>query len=106
MSEINPASNLVTHITAIDIDPMNQAELIKLMAERARFMVGQPGFVSLNLHRSTDNRHVVNYVQWVDNAQFEAARCAPGFHAHASRFSALIQNVESSFYDVVLVEEK
>jgi len=106
MPEIRLGNKLVTHITAIDVDPMHQPELIALMSERARFIATLPGFVSLGLHRSTDKRHIVNYVQWADNARFEAARRAPGFAAHAARFSALIQNVESGNYDVVLVEEK
>ena len=34
------------------------------MIERARFMTSQPGFVSINLHRSKDGSHLINYIQW------------------------------------------
>ncbi len=104
MPEIRLGRKLVTHITAVEVDPANQAELIALMTVRARFMAKQPGFVSLSLHSSKDKRHVVNYVQWANGTQFEISRRAPGFAAHAARFSELIQNVDSDFYEVVLVE--
>jgi quinol monooxygenase YgiN len=81
MPEIRLGNKLVTHITAIEVDPLRQPELIALMSERARFMATQPGFVSLSLHCSTDKRHIVNYGRWSDNAEFEAAYRAPGFHA-------------------------
>jgi len=46
--------------------------VLELMAERARFMATQPGFISVCLHRSEDGSHVVNYVQWTNREKLEA----------------------------------
>jgi heme-degrading monooxygenase HmoA len=44
----------ITQITVVDAEPERQAEALSMMAERARFMARQPGFVSISLHRSLD----------------------------------------------------
>ena len=64
MPEITDDNDLVTQITTVKVPPDNQAEVLELMTERARFMATQPGFVSVSLHRSEDGSHIVNYVQW------------------------------------------
>jgi hypothetical protein len=38
----------VTQITVIEAEPEKQAEALSLMAERARFMQRQPGFISIS----------------------------------------------------------
>ena len=43
------------------------------MAERARFMAGQPGFISISLHRSLDGKRIVNYIQWQSRELLHAA---------------------------------
>jgi len=63
MSEIHKADGVVTQITTVKVEPEHQTEVLKLMTERARFMAKQPGFMSVNLHRSSDGSHIVNYVQ-------------------------------------------
>ena len=55
-------NDVVTQITTVKVPPNNQAEVLQLMAERARFMATQPGFVSVSLHKSEDGSHLVNYV--------------------------------------------
>ena len=106
MPKIQLGDSVVTHITAINVDPTHQAELLRLMGERAHFMARQPGFISVSLHRGVDGKHVVNYVQWASRGELEAAQQAPVFRDLSGRFGGLIQDVESDFYDVVLVEEK
>jgi hypothetical protein len=64
MSEIRKSNGICTQINVVRLPVDNQDEVLKLMIERARFMATQPGFVSVNLHRSKDGSHVVNYVQW------------------------------------------
>jgi Antibiotic biosynthesis monooxygenase len=62
MTHIQTGSRIVTQITVIEAEPENQDEALSLMADRARFMARQPGFVSISLHRSLDGRRIVNYV--------------------------------------------
>src|SRR5437016_6026876 len=73
MPEIRKNSGVVTQITTVKVPPENQAEVLELMKERARFMATQPGFVSVSLHRSEDGSHVVNYVQWRNRDELQRA---------------------------------
>ncbi len=106
MPEIRAHNGVVTQITTVDVDPDNHAEALALMQERARFMATQPGFVSISLHCSADNRHIVNYIQWSDRERLAAAHHAPEFRSKWPRFGELIEDAEPCLYDVVLVEEK
>jgi heme-degrading monooxygenase HmoA len=95
---------VVIQITTVRLQPETQAEVLRLMTERARFMATQPGFVSVSLHRSDDGSHVVNYVQWTDRDQLTRAHHAPEFRAKWPRFGELVKEVDPGLYDVVHVE--
>jgi hypothetical protein len=47
MARIQTGSQIVTQIT-IEAEPATQKEALSLMADRARFMARQPGFVSIS----------------------------------------------------------
>jgi heme-degrading monooxygenase HmoA len=104
MPEIRENNDIVTQITTIKVPPDNQAEVLKLMTERARFMATQPGFVSVSLHRSEDGGHVVNYVQWTNRDELAAAHNSPEFRAKWPRFGELIKEAEPCLYHVAHVE--
>jgi heme-degrading monooxygenase HmoA len=88
----------------VKLNPDNQDEILKLMVERARFMATQPGFVSVNLHRSKDGSHIVNYVQWSDENKLKAAHHSPEFREKWPRFGELVQDAEPALYDVIHVK--
>ena len=104
MPAIRQDNSVVTQITTVKMRPDNQDEVLKLMKERARFMAKQPGFVSVNLHRSEDGSHVVNYIQWTDKERLAAAHHSPEFRKKWPRFGELVQDVEPALYDVVQIE--
>ncbi len=104
MSDIRESNGICTQITTVKLPPGNQNEVLELMKERARFMATQPGFVSVNLHRSKDGMHVVNYVQWSSAEKLAAAHHSPEFRKRWPRFGELISDVEPCLYDVVHVE--
>lgn len=104
MPEIHANNDLVTQITTVKVPRDNQSEVLQLMAERARFMAKQPGFVSVSLHRSEDGSHVVNYVQWKDRKQLEAAHHSAEFRKKWPRFGQLIEEAEPCLYQVAHVE--
>jgi len=104
MSEIHKADGVVTQITTVKVEPEHQTEVLKLMTERARFMAKQPGFVSVNLHRSSDGSHIVNYVQWKSRKELEAAHHSSEFRKKWPRFGELVEEVEPCLYEVVLTE--
>jgi len=104
MSEIAQSNGICTQITTVKLPAGNQDEVLNLMIERARFMATQPGFVSVNLHRSKDGSHVVNYVQWTNADKLKAAHHSPEFRKKWPRFGELVQDIEPCLYDVVHVE--
>jgi quinol monooxygenase YgiN len=104
MPEIRKDGGIVTQITTVKVEPDHQAEVLKLMSERARFMAKQPGFVSVSLHRSSDGSHIVNYVQWTSREKLAAAHHNPAFRDKWPRFGDLVENVEPCLYEVVLTE--
>ncbi len=104
MPEIREGNDIVTQITTVKVPPKNQAEVLQLMEERARFMATQPGFVSVSLHKSEDGSHVLNYVQWSDRKQLAAAHHSPEFRKKWPRFGELIKEAEPCPYQVAHVE--
>jgi heme-degrading monooxygenase HmoA len=106
MPQIKTNSGLVTQITTVTVPPDKQIDALRVMKERARFMAKQPGFVSISLHRSTDGRQIVNYVQWTDREQLEAAHHSPEFRDAWPEFGKLVEEAEPALYDVVMVEGK
>jgi len=104
MPEIRKDGGFITQITTVKVETEHQEEVLKLMVERARFMAKQPGFISVNLHRSTDGSHIVNYIQWRDRKHLEAAHHAPEFRNKWPRFGELVEDVEPCLYEVVLTE--
>ena len=104
MPDIRQSAGIVTQITTVKMRPDNQDEVLGLMKERAKFMARQPGFVSVSLHRSEDGSHVVNYVQWKNRKQLEAAHHSPEFRSQWPRFGELIKEAEPCLYEVTHVE--
>jgi heme-degrading monooxygenase HmoA len=104
MPEIRENNGIVTQITTVKVPADNQSEVLELMKERARFMAGQPGFVSVSLHRSEDGSHVVNYVQWKNREQLNAAHHSPEFRKKWPRFGELVREAEPCLYQVAHVQ--
>jgi heme-degrading monooxygenase HmoA len=101
MANTRKSNGVVTQITTVKLPPDNEDEVLDLMIERARFMATQPGFVSINLHRSTDHSHVVNYIQWADADQLKAAHHSPEFRKKWPKFGELAEEIEPCLYEVV-----
>ena len=104
MPDIRQSAGLCTQINVVKLPADNQDEVVKLMIERARFMAKQPGFVSVNLHRSKDGSHLVNYVQWTSADKLAAAHHAPEFRQKWPQFGELVKEADPCLYDVVYVE--
>lgn len=102
MTDIAENQGVVTQITTVKVTPDHLDEVLQLMQERAKFMATQPGFVSVNLHRSQDGSHVVNYIQWTSTEKLAKAHHAPEFRKQWPRFGELVEEVEPCLYDVVL----
>ena len=101
MPQIQIDQQPVTQITIIEAEPEKQTEALSLMRERARFMQGQPGFISISLHRSLDGRRIVNYIQWESRDLLRAARQSPEFRRAWSQFERLTDDIDPHLYEVI-----
>ncbi|HEX2216824.1 MAG TPA: antibiotic biosynthesis monooxygenase family protein [Xanthobacteraceae bacterium] len=105
MPEIRADNQPVTQITVVDSTPDEQAEALSVMAERARFMARQPGFVSISLHRSLDGRRIVNYIQWKNRELLEAAHRSPEFRKEWGHFDEVTRDIDPHLYEVAHVAD-
>jgi heme-degrading monooxygenase HmoA len=100
MPQIQIDQQPVTQITIIEAEPEKQTEALSLMSERARFMQGQPGFISISLHRSLDGRRIVNYIQWESRDLLWAAHQSPEFRRAWSQLERLTGDIDPHLYEV------
>jgi quinol monooxygenase YgiN len=105
MPNIQTNNRTITQITVVESEPEKQAEALSLMAERARFMARQPGFVSISLHRSLDGRRIVNYVQWQSRELLRQAHQSPDFRKAWGKFDDLTDQIDPHLYEVAEVLE-
>jgi quinol monooxygenase YgiN len=105
MAHIQTDNQTVTQITVVEAEPEKQQDALSLMAERARFMSAQPGFVSISLHRSLDGRRIVNYVQWQSRELLQQAHQSPDFRKAWRKFDDLADQIDPHLYEVTEVVE-
>ena len=103
MPQIQRDDQSVTQITVVESEPAKQSEALSLMAERARFMARQPGFISITLHRSLDGRRIVNYIQWQNRELLQSAHQSPDFRKAWGKFDDLTDQIDPHLYEVAEV---
>lgn len=89
----------ITQITIVEVPEGSQAEALSLMNERARFMAGQAGYVSIDLYRSLDGRRIVNIVRWQSRELLHAAHKSPEFRKEWNRFDTLTDSIDPHLYE-------
>ena len=100
MPRITKDNQTVTQVTFIEVEPEKQPEALSLMTERAHLMARQPGFISISLHRSLDGRRIVNYIQWQNREQLQAAHKSPDFRKAWRKFDELTDQIDPHLYEV------
>ncbi|WP_216825409.1 antibiotic biosynthesis monooxygenase [Kiloniella sp. EL199] len=72
-TKIDPETDILTMINILTpVDGDQEALITQLELALQKTMIHEPGFISGNVHRSLDSKHVVNYAQWQDKASLEA----------------------------------
>jgi len=95
MTRISPENNVVT------VAPEHQQRLVDLLIEATEaVMKTLPGYVSANIHRGLDGRHVANYAQWQSRDDFQAMLQNRDAGAHMGAVAKLA-TFEPSIYEVV-----
>ena len=98
---IDTAQPVVTLINTFTVAPERQEELVRILVEATEEVIRHvPGFVSANIHRGLDGRHVANYAQWRSRDDFEAMLRDSVAREHMGRAGALAQ-FEPLLYEVV-----
>ena len=87
---IRPENDVMTLVNVFTVEPARQQELVDLLVRATEdVMQHLPGFVSANIHRSDDGKHVVNYAQWASTADFEAMQRDPRATEHMGGAAAM-----------------
>jgi quinol monooxygenase YgiN len=96
---VDADSQQVTLVNVFTVAPGHQDALIDALDRAtAEVFVGDPGFVSANLHASLDGTRVINYAQWASADAYEAALARPEVREHIGEAAALAVS-----YDPTLV---
>lgn len=103
MTTISTNGSVATLVNVFTVDPARQRELVTLLvAATEEVMCHLPGFVSANIHASTDGTRVVNYAQWRTAEDFQAMLSDPEAGTHM-RQAAQLAEYDPHLYDVVSI---
>jgi len=100
---IEKGAPVVTLINVFIVDPSKQDELVKVLDDATQNVIKNlPGFVSANIHRGLDGRHVANYAQWESRESMETMLAHPAAQQHL-RDAAALATFEPNLYEVASV---
>jgi quinol monooxygenase YgiN len=103
MTTIVANSEVITAITVFTVAPENQQRLIDLLIRAAEeIAISQPGFISINVHKSLDETHVISYSQWESREAFEDILQDTTVIPYVQQILK-IATIKPNFYDVVAV---
>ncbi|PZO66979.1 MAG: antibiotic biosynthesis monooxygenase [Paracoccus denitrificans] len=101
MTTLDPNSGYFVLINTFTVDPSKAEELLAVLSEATEHGMRQrPGFVSANLHISTDRRRVANYAQWRSQADFEAMMIDPEAKSHMMRAAEIASSFDPIYYEL------
>src|SRR5437868_6552555 len=103
MTKIVANSPVTTAITLFTVAPENQQRLVGLLVHAAEEIAqSQPGFISINVHKSLDQTHVISYSQWESRQAFDEILQNATVIPHVQAILK-IATIEPNFYEVVAV---
>ncbi|WP_020666958.1 antibiotic biosynthesis monooxygenase family protein [Amycolatopsis nigrescens] len=99
-STIDTGAGVITVINRFTVEPERQQELVDLLVDATETVIKHlPGFISANLHKSLDGKHVVNYAQWTDQQSLQAMLSHPDCRQHLTDAAAM-SHPEPQLYTV------
>jgi len=103
MTAISTNSQLITSITVFTVAPEHQQQLIDILVRAGEKVIRkQPGFVSVNIHKSMDGTQVVSYSQWESRQAFDQMLQNTTVIPYVQKVLKLA-TLEPHFYEVVAV---
>lgn len=104
MTTIETGSGHLTLINVFTVDPQDQQRLVDLLSRATEEVVRhRDGFISANIHASTDGTRVTNYAQWRDEAALQAMLADPVAREHTGAAAEIATSFEPHLYTVVAV---
>jgi quinol monooxygenase YgiN len=101
MTEIKEHAPLATLINVFTVAPERAAELAeKLRLATEETMRFVPGFISANIHVSTDRTRVINYGQWQSVEAYKAVFDDPNTREHMGACAAIATGFDPHIYTV------
>jgi heme-degrading monooxygenase HmoA len=103
VTTIDQERDICTLINVFTVEPENQQALIDILdSATEKVMRHLPGFISANIHRSADGRHVANYAQWETAQAFQNMLSNPAAQEHMNRAKEMA-TFQPAVYRVVSV---
>ncbi|MEU1388137.1 MULTISPECIES: antibiotic biosynthesis monooxygenase [unclassified Nonomuraea] len=92
---------VATLINVFTVQADRQRELVDLLTRATEDVMRHlPGFVSANIHASTDGIRVVNYAQWRSADDFHAMLDIPQAQVHMRQAAALADHFDPHLHTV------
>jgi heme-degrading monooxygenase HmoA len=106
VTTIQEHSPHATLINVFTVEPHRAAELVELLRQATEdVMCHVPGFISANIHLSTDGTRVANYAQWRSAEDFRAMLTDPTAREHMDRCADIATSFDPHLYTVESVHE-
>ncbi len=101
MVTIQTGNSVATLINLFTVEPENQQKLVDMLIEATeKIMKNMPGFISANIHKSTDGTRVTNYAQWRSKEDFAAMLKDPKAVEHMKSITDIAAS-DAHTYEVV-----
>jgi quinol monooxygenase YgiN len=101
MSVITAHAEHATLINVFTVEPERAGQLADLLTQATEeVMQHVDGFISANIHLSTDGTRVVNYAQWRDAAAFQAMLQNSTAQQHMAQCAELATGYDPHLYTV------
>ena len=107
MSTITAGASITTLINVFTVAPDRQHELVELLTQATEEVIQHlPGFISANIHASTDGSRVANYAQWESPELYQAMFSNPAAQDHLRKAADLVEGFEPHLYTVESVHQR
>ncbi|OCB56975.1 antibiotic biosynthesis monooxygenase [Mycobacterium vulneris] len=101
MTTIQEHSDHATLINVFTVEPQRAADLVELLRQATDDVMRHvPGFITANIHLSTDGTRVVNYAQWRSADDFRAMLADPVTREHMGRCADIAVSYDPHLYTV------
>lgn len=99
MTTLDPSRGYLVLINTFTVEPERAEELVAALSRATEHGMRQrPGFVSANLHISTDKRHVANYAQWRSQEDLDTMMKDPKAQEHMREIAVIATSFQPIYY--------